>query len=502
MTPIEGRIMRIKTATKKALFTLMAVLVGTFSSALQPVMAASTPTKTITVEFPESLEQNRSQTITIPGLREVKSVSVNTGEVSYEVNGNDVTIHVKNGSPSRTYTPSKTVTVKRTQDGETFPETINYNEGGFQGTLYKSGPTYEDGTRVDTKTVTVKQGPQSSTVFPDTIQYSQDGYTGTLYKSGTYFQEGYVTLSKYVTRTVGPQENSNFPSSIFVEDDGYSGYISPINDPYISYGPGMNYSKEYSYSTSCYEWLTCPYSSYFPGALAERLQIGNRLYSGVLYPVLATRRCSIWMTLDTAIGKLYYYRCSMTYSGTLYMVRYNMDYGGYIYKHEPQYSQNYSGTVTKTVKQYSQEYTGIVYGTTQRYYSYIVTLEVEAIDTTIAAGVYHTDAWVKKRGIDRTDPNFLAGEAFLVEVETSADAENIDLSVSPSIPLDVSWSKERDGDIVRWKTVLYDPAYKDMKGAYTFTIKVFYPEDLTNEEQVQVYVSGNIHGLSNIHLTQ
>ena len=496
--------MRIKTATKKALFTLMAVLVGTFSSALQPVMAASTPTKTITVEFPESLEQNRSQTITIPGLREVKSVSVNTGEVSYEVNGNDVTIHVKNGSPSRTYTPSKTVTVKRTQDGETFPETINYNEGGFQGTLYKSGPTYEDGTRVDTKTVTVKQGPQSSTVFPDTIQYSQDGYTGTLYKSGAYFQDGYVTLSKYVTRTLGPRENTNFPSSIFVEDNGYSGYIGGINGPYSYYsGSGIHRSITLRSIDVCYEWqkLGCP-SGYFAGILPHEEEIDGKLYSGYLYAEYSTKRCYLSMVVDTIVGKIYYYNCSMTYSGIVFQVGYCMDYGGYIYKHEPQYSQNYSGTVTKTVKQYSQEYTGIVYGTTQRYYSYIVTLEVEAIDTTIAAGVYHTDAWVKKRGIDRTDPNFLAGEAFLVEVETSADAENIDLSVSPSIPLDVSWSKERDGDIVRWKTVLYDPAYKDMKGAYTFTIKVFYPEDLTNEEQVQVYVSGNIHGLSNIHLTQ
>jgi len=127
---------------------------------------------------------------------------------------------------------------------------------------------------------------------------------------------------------------------------------------------------------------------------------------------------------------------------------------------------------------------------------------ISLLNTNIIAGVYHTDAWAEKRGIDRGNPHFLAGEAFVVEVETSHQATGIELEVDPSFPLNPSWERERDGETIRWRTVLYDPAYKELEGEYTFTIRALYPGGVTSEEQVKVYVSGNVHGLSDIHLTQ
>lgn len=540
--------MKFKKMSKKVLFLTMALVVA-LSSGTNP---ASAVTRTITVEFPESLEQKRTQTITIPGLREVKSVTVDNGRVSYSVNGDNVTITVENGSPSRTYTPSKTVTVKRgPQDSTSFPSSITYNDGTYSGTLYKSGSYYPDGKRIDTKTVEITYGRQSSTNFPETYYYNSDGYTGILSKYGAPYQDGYQYSYKYVQRTLGPQETTDFPSSIYVAEGGYSGSINKSGSYYVSGTVSKQLSKDYSpgyvivgetclnplYGGSCtdnilhdwcYEQVRPIVNSIYWRDPLRKINtcssLANRVvntppsgvpyvytdregYSGIVKWIgqsCMERRQFYWQTSNVEFVRV---TCDKTLRGTLYknvnVNLYSQDYAGYISKPEyPLYNQKYRGEVSKEIQQYSQNYSGTVYGPTQRYYSYIVTLEVEAIDTTITAGVYHTDAWAEKRGIDRDDPNFLAGEAFLVEVETSRDATDVDLKVAPSIPIDVKWDKEYDGDIVRWKTVLYDPAYKDMKGSYTFSIEVSYPLDLTSKEQVTIYVSGNVHGLSNIHLTQ
>lgn len=63
---------------------------------------------TTTVTFSSSTSQSRSQTVTIDNLYSISSMTVNTGSVSYSVNGNNVTINVSGGSASRTGTLSDT----------------------------------------------------------------------------------------------------------------------------------------------------------------------------------------------------------------------------------------------------------------------------------------------------------------------------------------------------------------------------------------------------------
>lgn len=100
---------------------------------------SSYSTQTTTVTFSESQQQSQSQTVTISRLHSISNATVNTGNVSYTVNGSSVTVNVSNGNPSRTYTPSKTATSSLTYNINSFPSTVGYNDGTYSGTLNKSG---------------------------------------------------------------------------------------------------------------------------------------------------------------------------------------------------------------------------------------------------------------------------------------------------------------------------------------------------------------------------
>lgn len=100
---------------------------------------SSYATHTTTVTFSESQQRSQSQTVTISRLRSVVGASVNTGDVSCAVNGSSVTVSVSNGSPSRSYTPSKTATSSLTYNTNSFPSTVGYNDGTYSGTLGKNG---------------------------------------------------------------------------------------------------------------------------------------------------------------------------------------------------------------------------------------------------------------------------------------------------------------------------------------------------------------------------
>ncbi|MCT4564968.1 MAG: hypothetical protein N4A68_11750, partial [Maledivibacter sp.] len=48
-------------------------------------------TKTMTINFTEDMNQSKSKTITIPNLKSIVDVSVNTGNVSHSVDGENIT---------------------------------------------------------------------------------------------------------------------------------------------------------------------------------------------------------------------------------------------------------------------------------------------------------------------------------------------------------------------------------------------------------------------------
>lgn len=176
--------------------------------------AASFGSVTKIITFAKSTGQSCSKTITIPNLGEVNRISVNTGTVSYTTSGDHLTVQVRGGEwVSRdTYTDphkySKTVAQSRTNNKNSFPNSIGYSDGaGYSGTLTKSGSSKVISgsyTPEQTKNVTEKTsvnredyfkylGGGSWTTYSYTSPplttptasktYSKSGYKGTLKKS-------------------------------------------------------------------------------------------------------------------------------------------------------------------------------------------------------------------------------------------------------------------------------------------------------------------------------
>lgn len=96
--------------------------------------------------LPESTSRTQTHTITIPSLKEVENISVNTGTVTIEkIEGDKVTIRVSGGSYSRkvqtggSYIPADSKYIDGTTRGyaseSDIPSTISYNSGGYSGTL-------------------------------------------------------------------------------------------------------------------------------------------------------------------------------------------------------------------------------------------------------------------------------------------------------------------------------------------------------------------------------
>lgn len=122
--------------------------------------------------FPESTASTQTQKLTIPNLKSVTSVTVNTGSVSYKVEGDTITFTLSGGVYSRRVQTggspgdSKSVSVTQRQTYQiewiwftigsntnwmrvqslldSVPTTYYYNSGGYYGTLSnRTGPTNE-----------------------------------------------------------------------------------------------------------------------------------------------------------------------------------------------------------------------------------------------------------------------------------------------------------------------------------------------------------------------
>jgi hypothetical protein len=162
------------------------------------------------VNFAESTSQTRSQKITIPNLKSVTSVTANTGNATFTVSGNEVTINVSNGAYTRyttsSYTPSQSVTAYQTSGGSgNFPTETYYNSGGYSGYIPATGSPYVISgsyTPGDSKTASssmgqtgcagwfCKNGAWTATgstnfpSYPSTQSYNDGVYSGTLNFSG------------------------------------------------------------------------------------------------------------------------------------------------------------------------------------------------------------------------------------------------------------------------------------------------------------------------------
>lgn len=180
-----------------------------------------------TVYFLENTQRSRNQTITIPNLHSITGISVNTGDVSYSVNGDNVTVYVSNGSSSSSYTPSQYVTDSLTSSTDSFQYSIYYNSGGYSGYIYKSGnvtATVISGTPADTKFVSGMYSAINTVTTTDwtnpleTVSVSDSNPIG----SGDYYYSDSYGYSGYIPRTGTDDGCGN-------SDHGVYHYGTPVN---------------------------------------------------------------------------------------------------------------------------------------------------------------------------------------------------------------------------------------------------------------------------------
>lgn len=166
--------------------------------------------------LPESTSRTQTHTITIDKLRDIISISVNTGDVEITaINGEEVTLLFRNGSYSRrvliggSYTPSHTKSVKIREVGQILYTYARWNgtswELNYKTSIYKDYPTKTYNKDGYSGTITRGEyfGAVSTSVpLPDGNDH---GYVGELYgyksEERDYYFSGEVTRPASDTRT-------------------------------------------------------------------------------------------------------------------------------------------------------------------------------------------------------------------------------------------------------------------------------------------------------------
>jgi hypothetical protein len=305
--------MKTKRQSKWKSATLVALAL-----ALMPISVHGA-SQQLTVEFPESTSRTMTKTIQLPDKARVEEMVSDNGAVSYTVNGKDATITVSGGSPySNQYNATKyarTETTSRTSSTNSFPSSISYNSGGFSGSLYPNGNSYQI---------------SGSFTQADTIYVT--GQTSSYYNSGGYSG----TLSQYL----------------------YSGSYTPSDSKTVTNG-----ASSYTYGDVCYPGGVLIYKS--PTSLAGSKYYSSGGYTGTLYlntwsgvhpdPVIA---CGVSPNITYG----YRYKVDYNYSGTV--TKPGSDTTVYRYR-------GYVTRPASDTRQYQQDYSGTVYGagydTTYRY---------------------------------------------------------------------------------------------------------------------------------------
>jgi hypothetical protein len=208
-------------------------------------------TKTMTVTFPESTVRSKSQTVTILNLKSVESVSVNTGNVTYSVNGNNITINVSNGTYTRyttsTYTDSKALSDVRKEvvTGHywkwTFQSLPGHPNGGWYD-VWPSLPSSVSHTTADgysgTLTLRVIGGYNPATRAPmPTYNGTTEGekvydagatqygyYDGTVYKNitTTTYYYAYTVTIMYIDNTAPTVTLTTADNQVLSEGNAFS----------------------------------------------------------------------------------------------------------------------------------------------------------------------------------------------------------------------------------------------------------------------------------------
>lgn len=260
---IDGKIRTVKGVYYKAGNELKRLLVQMKDGSQVRNFIRYTIQKVFKYDFPESTSQTRSTKINLLDLISIDGITVDTGEVSYIGNGEELTITVKNGKSSRSEYDdkkySKTVTDYSTSSSNSFSSSRSYNSGGYTGTLYKNGSSYVS----------------SGSYYPGDSK--EVTHTAEIVESNYWKWNG--TKWEWVRRTY-----SGSQSSYYYNSGGYSGTLSQVarkeSPPYYNdYPSNPTVGQEFLYH-GCYITVT------FAGTVtkpAVDTRVYRQDYKGTVY---------------------------------------------------------------------------------------------------------------------------------------------------------------------------------------------------------------------------
>lgn len=311
--------------------------------------------ESMTVDFPESMNQSQSRLVSLPDKAHVTGVSVNTGEVTYSKSGSELLLSLRNGTPSSSkYNPSKYskfISKTMTSGVNSFPSSDSYSDGTYTGTYYKDGSSYvysgtytppDSRTQYDSRS-TSPGGSSGS--LPSSIWYSSGGYSGTLYGGSPYVSSGSYTPSDSRSQSEGRSYRcgNSYVWSSTSRSWSYGGtYSIDSIASSISYNSG-------GYSGTLYQGgvlsaCSAPAPS-LPGSYNGERRNSNAGYTTINYSGTVTRPASA----DTRV-----------------------------------WTVNYSGSVSRPASDtriWAQNYSGYAYaGGYDTYYKYSATIDYELDD--------------------------------------------------------------------------------------------------------------------------
>ena len=162
------------------------------------------------INFPENTQRTRTKTVQLPFVDSIQSVTVDNGNVSYDLNGDMMTLTVSNGdwvNREAYYDPekySKYATTSRTSSSSSFPSSISHSSDGHSGTISKSGSSY---------VISGSYTPSDSKVVERIDSSTSTGYSWVDYKCS---DGSWVRVDSYKTADKGSRSYNS---------GGYSGTL-------------------------------------------------------------------------------------------------------------------------------------------------------------------------------------------------------------------------------------------------------------------------------------
>ena len=226
--------------------------------------------ETMTHRFSKDTDEYRSATITIPGLVRITSMTVDTGNVTFSVNGNKVTITCRNGDSVDYYEESDYISNYSNNTGKDYPpDRYYYYKNGYSGYIslqrtenngyYESKEVSKEFLRIQDNTRTDYYDSNGNFLLTDyslgspdhpSMHVDEDGYKGDIPK------HSHETIQER-TRYNNPDGSYQFVTSwrayyigtltkteITWHDDYtgyYSGYVYGDTIYYYAYNVTINY---------------------------------------------------------------------------------------------------------------------------------------------------------------------------------------------------------------------------------------------------------------------